>query len=91
MSPILAVMVVGLPILDTVAVMLMRVRDGQSPFHPDQRHIHHQFLMLGLLHYQSVAALYILNFSLLAIAYFMRFEADIYGYSFHIYCSVVLL
>ena len=43
-SPILAVMVVGLPILDTVAVMLMRVRDGQSPFHPDQRHIHHQFL-----------------------------------------------
>ena len=90
-SPILAVMVVGLPILDTVAVMLMRVRDGQSPFHPDQRHIHHQFLMLGLLHYQSVAALYILNFSLLAIAYFMRFEADIYVLiSYLLFCSTTL-
>jgi len=90
-SPLLAVMVVGLPILDTVAVMLMRVRDGQSPFHPDQRHIHHQFLMLGLLHYQSVAALYILNFSLLAIAYFMRFEADIYVLiSYLLFCASTL-
>lgn len=76
-SPILAIMVVGLPILDTLAVMLLRMRDGQSPFHPDKRHIHHQFLTLGLLHYQSVAALYILNFALLAVAYFMRFEADL--------------
>jgi len=90
-SPLLAVMVVGLPILDTVAVMLMRVRDGQSPFHPDQRHIHHQFLMLGLLHYQSVAALYILNFSLLAIAYFMRFEADLWVLiSYLLFCIVTL-
>ena len=90
-SPILAVMVVGLPILDTVAVMLMRVRDGQSPFHPDQRHIHHQFLTLGLLHYQSVAALYVLNFSLLAIAYFMRFEADVWVLvSYLLFCIVTL-
>jgi UDP-GlcNAc:undecaprenyl-phosphate/decaprenyl-phosphate GlcNAc-1-phosphate transferase len=90
-SPLLAVMVVGLPILDTVAVMLMRVRDGQSPFHPDKRHIHHQFLLLGLLHYQSVAALYILNFLLLAIAYFMRFEADIYVLiSYLLFCTSTL-
>ena len=90
-SPILAVMVVGLPILDTVAVMLMRVRDGQSPFHPDKRHIHHQFLMLGLLHYQSVALLYLLNFSLLAIAYFMRFEADLWVLiSYLLFCIITL-
>ena len=90
-SPILAVMVVGLPILDTVAVMLMRIRDGESPFHPDKRHLHHQFLMLGLLHYQSVAALYILNFLLLAIAYFMRFEADLFVLiSYLLFCASTL-
>ena len=76
-SPMLAVVIVGLPILDTLVVMLLRLRDGQSPFHPDRRHIHHQFLSLGLLHYQSVAALYLLNFLLLIVAYVVRFEADI--------------
>ena len=75
-SPLLAVVVVGLPILDTLAVIMLRIRDGQSPFHPDKRHIHHQFLHLGLLHYQSVSALYVLNFALLAMAYLVRFQSD---------------
>ena len=90
-SPILAIMVVGLPILDTLAVMLLRMRDGQSPFHPDKRHIHHQFLNLGLLHYQSVAALYLLNFALLSIAYFVRFESDVLVlFSYLLFCTTTL-
>ena len=90
-SPILAIMVVGLPILDTLAVMLLRMRDGQSPFHPDKRHIHHQFLSLGLLHYQSVAALYLLNFALLSIAYFVRFEADLLVlFAYLLFCTSTL-
>lgn len=90
-SPILAIMVVGLPILDTLAVMLLRMRDGQSPFHPDKRHIHHQFLTLGLLHYQSVAALYLLNFVLLSIAYFVRFETDLLVlFSYLLFCTTTL-
>ncbi|MDG2035160.1 MAG: MraY family glycosyltransferase [Pseudomonadales bacterium] len=90
-SPLIAVMVVGLPILDTLAVMLLRLRDGQSPFHPDKRHIHHQFLTLGLLHYQSVAALYVLNFLLLSIAFFMRFESDLLVlFSYLLFCMSTL-
>lgn len=90
-SPLIAVMVVGLPILDTLAVMLLRLRDGQSPFHPDKRHIHHQFLTLGLLHYQSVAALYVLNFLLLTIAFFMRFESDLLVlFSYLLFCMSTL-
>lgn len=90
-SPVIAVMVVGLPILDTLAVMLLRLRDGQSPFHPDKRHIHHQFLTLGLLHYQSVAALYVLNFLLLSIAYFIRFESDLLVlFSYLLFCMSTL-
>ena len=76
-SPILAIMVVGLPILDTLMVMLLRLRDGQSPFYPDRRHLHHQFLSIGLRHYQAVGALYLLNFALLALAYLIRYQSDL--------------
>ncbi len=90
-SPLLAIVVVGLPILDTLSVMLLRIRDGQSPFNPDQRHLHHQFLSVGLLHYQAVAALYFLNFLLLLMAYTVRFEADIVVLlSYLLFCAITL-
>lgn len=90
-SPVLAIVIIGLPILDTLTVMLLRMRDGNSPFHPDKRHIHHQFLSLGMAHYQSVAALYILNFILLLIAYVVRFESDIVVLlSYMLFCTATL-
>ena len=75
-SPLVAIAILGLPILDTLSVILLRIYNGQSPFHPDNRHLHHQLLATGLLHYQAVAALYLLNFLLLLMVYFLRFEAD---------------
>ena len=75
-SPALAVLIVGMPILDTLMVMTLRIKDGKSPFYPDRRHIHHQLLDIGLKHYQAVAVLYLLNFALLLTAYACRFEPD---------------
>lgn len=75
-SPSLAVLIVGMPILDTLMVMTLRMKEGRSPFYPDRRHIHHQLLDLGLAHYHAVGVLYLLNFSLLFIAYTFRFESD---------------
>ncbi len=90
-SPMLAVLVVGLPILDTLMVMLLRVRDGHSPFKPDRRHLHHQFLDVGMLHYQAVAALYLLSFMLLAIAYLVRFESDsVVLLSYLVFCAATV-
>jgi len=39
---------VGLPVLDTLAVMVRRMREGKSPFKPDRGHIHHILLGAGL-------------------------------------------
>lgn len=39
---------VALPVLDTLAVMVRRMRDGNSPFKPDRGHIHHLMLHAGL-------------------------------------------
>jgi UDP-GlcNAc:undecaprenyl-phosphate GlcNAc-1-phosphate transferase len=39
---------VALPVLDTLAVMVRRIREGKSPFKPDRGHIHHMMLRAGL-------------------------------------------
>lgn len=76
-SPVLPLLIMGLPILDTLMVIALRLRDGVSPFKPDRRHLHHQFLATGMQHYQAVAALYVLNFILLLLAYLVRYSDDL--------------
>ncbi len=44
----LALMVIGLPILDVAIVMMNRVRRGQNPLHYDRTHLHYRLLKTGL-------------------------------------------
>jgi UDP-GlcNAc:undecaprenyl-phosphate/decaprenyl-phosphate GlcNAc-1-phosphate transferase len=44
----LALMVLGIPILDVAIVMINRVRRGQSPLHYDTTHLHHRLQATGL-------------------------------------------
>ena len=44
----LALMVLGVPILDVAIVMINRVRRGQSPLHYDTTHLHHRLKATGL-------------------------------------------
>jgi len=44
MAPMTAVWILGLPLMDTVTVMLRRIRARQSPFNPDRQHLHHLLL-----------------------------------------------
>lgn len=46
-EPITAVWILSLPIFDTVAIMIRRVKKGQSPFKPDRDHLHHIFMHAG--------------------------------------------
>ncbi|WP_082190389.1 MraY family glycosyltransferase [Frateuria defendens] len=48
---------VALPVLDTLAVMVRRLREGKSPFKPDRGHIHHIMLRAGLGPRATLAAL----------------------------------
>jgi UDP-GlcNAc:undecaprenyl-phosphate GlcNAc-1-phosphate transferase len=48
---------VALPVLDTLAVMVRRIRQGKSPFKPDRGHIHHLMLRAGLGPRTTVAVL----------------------------------
>ena len=46
-NPMTAVWLLGLPIMDTVAIMIRRIRRGRSPFAPDREHFHHILLLAG--------------------------------------------
>lgn len=45
MQPVTALWFCMLPLLDTIGVMLRRLRRGHSPLNPDREHIHHVFLL----------------------------------------------
>ncbi|HSR65397.1 MAG TPA: UDP-N-acetylglucosamine 2-epimerase [Xanthomonadaceae bacterium] len=46
-APVDALWCVALPVMDTLAVMARRMRDGRSPFKPDRQHLHHLLLEAG--------------------------------------------
>lgn len=46
--PITALLILAVPITDTLTIMTKRVIQGRSPFHPDRHHLHHIFMRYGL-------------------------------------------
>lgn len=47
LAPVDALWCVALPVMDTLAVMARRLREGRSPFKPDRQHLHHLLLDAG--------------------------------------------
>ena len=76
LSPVLPLIILGFPILDTLAVMGERISAGQSPFHADNRHFHHRLLGFGLFHSEAVTIIYVLQASLVTAAFFLRFQSE---------------
>ena len=50
----------AVPILDMSAVILLRMRQGLSPFVADRRHLHHRLLNAGFSHRFTVIFIYVL-------------------------------
>ncbi len=53
-----ALLVLGVPIIDAFWIIIRRLSAGRSPFAPDRGHIHHRLLDLGLSHRASVLVIY---------------------------------
>ena len=75
-SVALPLLILGLPILDTILVMATRVYEGRSPFKPDANHIHHKLLAVGFDHYEAVTIIYIVQSGLVGSAYLLRYQPD---------------
>jgi UDP-GlcNAc:undecaprenyl-phosphate GlcNAc-1-phosphate transferase len=76
-SAAMPILLLALPILDTLSVMVQRISEGRSPFSADKRHIHHKLLAFGFDHHEAVMVIYVIQAALFLLAYWMRFESDL--------------
>ncbi len=71
-SPILLLPLIGLPVVDTTQVVIVRLLRGGSPFAADRSHLHHRLLGLGLHHREVVLVLYAVQAMLIGTALILR-------------------
>lgn len=53
-SPVTALYMIGIPLMDMAAIMYRRVKKGMSPFKPDRDHLHHIFERAGYTRKQTL-------------------------------------
>lgn len=92
LSTALPLLLLGLPIIDTLMVMTERALEGVSPFKADRRHIHHRLLALGFEHWEAVSLLYLFQGALFVAAWFLRYDSDTeVGLVFVLFAVLVVL
>ena len=68
-APILAIVVLIVPIFDTLRVFIVRLKDKKSPFVGDRNHLHHILIDSGLSHFQTSVILW--TFTLVSTILFL--------------------
>src|SRR2546423_341307 len=75
-----ALLVLGVPIIDTFYVLVRRIISGQPPFAPDRGHFHHRLLDVGLTHQQAVLLIYAMTALLGTLAFMTSGRGQIAGF-----------
>ncbi|MHB8959841.1 MAG: glycosyltransferase family 4 protein [Candidatus Limnocylindrales bacterium] len=75
-----ALLVLGVPIIDTFWIIVRRLATGHSPFTPDRGHIHHRLLDLGLTHAQTVLVIYALCIVLAMLSLVSSTAQQVYAF-----------
>jgi UDP-GlcNAc:undecaprenyl-phosphate GlcNAc-1-phosphate transferase len=76
LNPILPLFLIGLPLLDTLSVIIIRLWHRGSPFKPDKRHFHHRLLAIGFRHYEAVAIIYAVQALAVALGFLIEYQSD---------------
>lgn len=76
-SPMIGLLCIGLPLIDTATVFIQRILKGQSPFKPDRSHLHHQLMNIGLTHAETVVFIYLAQALFIMVAFFLYVQSDI--------------
>lgn len=71
------ILIIGLPLYDTLVTMLRRFIQGESIMSPDKQHFHHRMLSLGLTQKQVALISYLINTLLGLLAISVLFIEDI--------------
>jgi UDP-GlcNAc:undecaprenyl-phosphate GlcNAc-1-phosphate transferase len=86
-----ALLVLGVPIIDTFWSIVRRVATGSSPFTPDRGHVHHRLMDLGLSQTKAVLVIYALSFVLAVLSFVLSGAGQLYGFLGVVVASGILL
>jgi UDP-GlcNAc:undecaprenyl-phosphate GlcNAc-1-phosphate transferase len=75
-------MVVGIPMIDVIRVIIIRLRKGKPVYMGDREHLHYRLLESGLSHRQSVLLLYAISSLFGMIALFLQTERQFIALAF---------
>ena len=75
-----ALLVLGVPIIDTFWIIVRRLRPGARRSRPDRGHIHHRLLDLGLSHSQTVLVIYGLCILLAVLSFVLSGTGQLYAF-----------
>ena len=82
-SRCLPILLLGIPIMDILQVIPVRIHKKLPLPGPDKEHFHHQLGKLGFRHVEVVAIIYLLQSILLVGAFVLRYESDIVVLGFY--------
>ncbi len=85
MSPAVALWIVGVPLIDTVTLMLRRMLKKRSPFTPDREHFHHILLLAGFGPGSTLAIMVSISATMAAfglLGHFLEFPEPLMFYLF---------
>ena len=90
---VVALLVLGVPIIDTFYAIVRRLSKGRSPFSADRGHIHHRLLDLGLSHTQTVLLIYAICAGLGALSLVLSGTGQLYAFmgAFLVFGVVILV
>jgi UDP-GlcNAc:undecaprenyl-phosphate GlcNAc-1-phosphate transferase len=75
-----ALLVLGVPIIDTFWIIVRRLSERRSPFSPDRTHIHHRLLDLGLSHRRTVLVIYAICLVLALLGLLLSGVTQLYAF-----------
>ena len=71
-APVVAICVLAIPLIDTLRVMITRMKKGKSPFTADRNHVHHLLLNAGLKHKEVTLVLLLVNLVFIGLGILLR-------------------
>jgi len=91
LSPVLPLILLGFPLLDSLTIIANRIARGTSLFVADQFHFHHYLMSSGFGHFGSILVIYGIQTFLLFAAVFFRFYSDWFLLSSYLVFSALIL
>lgn len=91
LSPLLPLIILGFPILDTITVMSERIAAGRSPFAADKNHFHHKLIRIGFFQTEAVFLIYVIQAFMVISAFFLRFYSEWVLLAIYLIFSCIIL